>query len=125
MSDDVEIPQVPGTATPDYEMKVKNYRAYRLVYFILGLLEVILALRFVFKLLGANPANIFAILVYGVSGLLLLPFRGLFSGAAIVADVTARVIEPSTIIAMIVYALLAWGVAKWILIFKSKPLSKS
>ncbi len=117
MEDHVEIKEL---TPPNYEMKVKNYRAYRMVHFVLGSVEVVLGLRFFFKLLGANPQNFFAIIIYGISGLLVLPFSGLFRGT-VVPDVTTRVFEPSTIIAMVVYALLAWGAAKWILIFKSKP----
>lgn len=124
MEEKIEMPTTNLTP-PSLEIKMKNYRVYRLVYFTLGFIEVFLALRFVFKLFGANPQNIFALLVYGLSDVLLLPFNGLFPGATLVADQTVRRFEVSTLTAMIVYALLGWGIAKLILIFKSKPLSDS
>lgn len=121
MEENIEVPQSNLAPPPNYEMKVRNYRAYRLVYFTLGFIEAFLALRFFFKLLGANERNFFAICIYGISNLLLLPFSGLFQKATVAGSATAQVFEPSTLIAMIVYALLAWGIGKGILIFKSKP----
>ena len=119
--------EIPDSDEPQmaYEMKMKNYRRYRLVFFLLGLIEVLLVLRFVFKLFGANGANVFAMIIYGVTSLLLLPFSGLFGKTVAAVEVTARVFEPSTLIAMIVYALIAWGASKLILIFKSKPKTKT
>lgn len=125
MEEKINIPDTNIAPPPNVEMKVANYRAYRLVHFILGFIEVLLALRFLFKMLGANPQNVFAILVYSISSLFMLPFTGLFGGAAVTANGSARVLEPSIIIAMIVYALLAFGIAKLILILKSKPTGKA
>jgi hypothetical protein len=95
------------------------------VYFILGFIEVLLALRFFLKLMAANPQNAFAALIYGITSLLLLPFSGLFARTAAAATTTVSVIEPSIVVAMIVYALLAWGIGKWIIIFKSRPRKKA
>ena len=124
MEERIEVPVSDNGQPPNYEMKIRNYRAYRLVFFCMGVIEVLLALRFFFKLLGANPANVFAMVIYWITGLLLLPFSGLFRGSPVSNEVAVRVLEPSTIIAMIIYALVAWGIAKWILIFKSKPSAK-
>lgn len=124
MDEKIEVPIMDSGQPPNYEMKMKSYQAYRLVFFILGFVEVLLGLRFFFKLLGANPANIFAKIIYALSGILLLPFIGLFRGKPVSAGAQAQVFEPSTIIAMIIFALLAWGASKLILIFKSKPAQK-
>ncbi len=125
MDDKVEIQESAVTPPPHYEMKMKYYREYRLVYFILGFIEVLLALRFFLKLMAANPQNAFAALIYGITSLLLLPFSGLFARTAAAATTTVSVIEPSIVVAMIVYALLAWGIGKWIIIFKSRPRKKA
>jgi hypothetical protein len=117
----IHVPEHDLVPPSNFEMKVHNYRAYRFVYFILGFVEVILALRLFLKMMGANPASFFAKVMYGLSGIFLLPFKGLFPLPAPTDGVIARVFEASVIVAMIVYALLAWGVAKWIVIFKSKP----
>lgn len=49
------------------------------VWYIAGLLEALLALRFILALLGANPANMFASLVYGISYPFVAPFFSLFN----------------------------------------------
>jgi len=80
--------------------------ARRVVWFLAGLLLVDLALRFVFKLTGANAGSGFASFVYGSTNPFVAPFNGIFGNAAS----GGAVFEPSTIVAMIVYALLAWGI---------------
>jgi uncharacterized membrane protein len=77
----------------------------RVLYFLLGVLEVILLLRFLFKLLGANAGNSFVIFLYNVSYFFVSPFNGIFNTPTI----GNNVFEVATIIAMIVYALIAWG----------------
>jgi hypothetical protein len=77
----------------------------RVIYFLLGVLEVILILRFLFKLLGANASNSFVVFLYNLSYVFVSPFNGIFNNPTI----GNNVFEITTIIAMIVYALIAWG----------------
>ena len=97
----------------------KNNVPRNSVYYILGLLETLLAFRLVFRLLGANPGSVFVSLIYTVSGVFLAPFRGIFRAATSNGIETTAVLEPHTIIAMIVYALIAYGVVKFIEIKKT------
>jgi hypothetical protein len=85
-----------------------------LVYFLFGALEILLAFRLVLKLAGANTLNAFVGLVYGVTGIFILPFEGIFHRAFAQGVETASVLEPSTLVALIVYAVLAWGIVKLI-----------
>lgn len=96
-----------------------NLKARKIVYYILGVLEVLFAFRLVFKLLGANPQSPFVSFIYSVSQAFLAPFSGIFRSAVTKGIETQSVLEPTTIIAMIVYAVVAWGIAKLIEI--SKP----
>ncbi len=96
-----------------------NLKARKIVYYILGVLEVLLAFRLVFKLLGANPQSPFVSFIYSVSQAFLSPFSGIFRSAVTKGFETQSVLEPMTIIAMIVYAVVAWGIVKLIEI--SKP----
>lgn len=96
-----------------------NLKARKIVYYLLGVLEVLLAFRLVFKLLGANPQSSFVAFIYSVSQAFLSPFSGIFKSAVTKGFETQSVLEPTTIIAMIVYAVIAWGIAKLIEI--SKP----
>jgi len=77
------------------------------VYFILGVLEVILALRFIFRLLGANESSGFVTFLYGLSHVFVAPFNGIFNDQTIG---NVSVFEVSTLVAMVLYALIAWGI---------------
>lgn len=83
-----------------------------LIYFIFGIMEVLLVFRLVFKLAGANISNAFVGLVYGLTGILILPFEGIFRRGFSQGLETTSVLEPSTVVALIVYAVLVWGIVK-------------
>lgn len=82
------------------------------VYFLLGVIEILLFFRLFLKLLGANPNSGFVSFVYAVSGVLVAPFRAIFSSASTEGDVTRGVFDPAIIVAMVVYAVIAWGIVK-------------
>lgn len=88
----------------------ENRKSKRVVYYILGILETLFAFRLIFKLLGANPSSGFVSFIYTLTGVFLNPFKGIFSTSVNEGIETSSVLEPSTIIAMIVYALIAYGV---------------
>ncbi|MDO8686369.1 MAG: YggT family protein [Clostridiales bacterium] len=95
-----------------------NLKARKIVYYISAILETLLAFRLVLKLLGANPQSIFVSIIYSVTKVFLFPFVGIFRSAVTEGIETQSVLEPSTIIAMIVYALVAWGIVRLIEINK-------
>ncbi|MBO0792730.1 MAG: YggT family protein, partial [Ktedonobacteraceae bacterium] len=63
-------------------------------------------LRFVFRLLGANQGSDFVVFLYNLSHVFVYPFNGIFNDQTIGK---VSVFEVSTLIAMLVYALVAWG----------------
>jgi len=83
--------------------------AARVVWFVAGVLLTLLAFRFVFIMLGANPNNGFVNFIYTVSHPFAAPFFGIFGYTQTLGN--ARV-EWTTLIAMAVYALVAWGIAR-------------
>ena len=91
-----------------------------IVYFILGVLEILLAFRFVLKLAGANPSSGFVDFIYGLSRFFVSPFNGIFRTSLAQGSETTSVFEPSTLIAIIVYAIIAWGIVKLIQIMSGK-----
>lgn len=96
----------------------KNYIiSRRIIYFILGILEFILAFRLIFKLLGANPESLFVTIIYKISGVFLFPFTSIFSTAATQGLEVKSVLEPANIIGMIVYALVAYGIVMLVKLF--------
>lgn len=87
--------------------------AARVIWWIAGVLLAILALRFIFTLLGANPANAFAHFIYSVSYPFVSPFFNLF-GYSFHYGVSR--LEIYTLVAMAVYALIAWGLVRLVTI---------
>jgi hypothetical protein len=88
-----------------------------LIWLFLGILEAILALRFLFKLIGVNAANTFASFLYGLTNLFVAPFASL-TGAPSTAGMT---FEFTTLIAMIIYALVGWVIERMIFVLFYRP----
>jgi hypothetical protein len=93
------------------------YRGTQIVWYILGVVEVLLAFRFILKLLTANPGAGFTAFIYGFSYPFVAPFLTVFR----ITQVAGSVLEWTTLLAMIVYWLVAWGVIK--LFIMGKPVS--
>ncbi len=91
-----------------------------LIYFFLGALEILLAFRLILKLTGASMASGFVGLIYGLTGIFILPFEGIFQREYIQGVETTSILEPSTLVAIIVYAILAWGIVQLIKIFSGE-----
>lgn len=81
-----------------------------LIYFFFGVLEVLLAFRLVLKLLGASTASGFVRFIYGLTGVFILPFEGIFRRAVTSGIETASILEPATLVAIIVYAVVSFGI---------------
>ncbi len=92
-----------------------------LTYFLFGALEVFLVFRLVLKLAGANISSAFVGLIYGLTGIFILPFEDMFSRGYAQGAETTSVFEPATLVAIIVYAVLAWGIVKLIQILSGEP----
>jgi len=83
-----------------------------LIYYVLGALEILLTFRLIFKLTGASLASGFVRTIYALTSIFVYPFEGIFRhGFAPGLEMNA-VFEPATIVAIIVYAILAWGIVK-------------
>lgn len=93
------------------------YRGTQVVWYILGFIEVVLAFRFLLKLTGANAAAGFTNLVYSISDPFVAPFLAVFR----IQRVEGSVLEWTTLLAMLVYLLIAWGIVR--LFVMSKDVS--
>lgn len=93
------------------------YRGTQIVWYILGIIEALLLFRFVLKLLAANPAAGFSSLIYNLSYPFVVPFQAVFSNAR----VGGSAFEWTTLLAMVVYWLLALAILK--IFVMSKPVS--
>jgi len=95
-----------GSQQQEYQTKKAIFRAYQVVWYVLGVIEVILAFRVLLKLLGANIGSGFTSLIYAISNPFALPFAGILG----ISGIEDMVFEWSTLIAMIVYAVVAYGI---------------
>ena len=103
------------------EQRVRTFKNSRILWTILVIIEVFLGLRFILKAIAANPDSNFSIFIYGLTGLLIAPFKTL------VATPTAggSVFEVTTLIAMAVYALFFWIIVKVFRIFTDRSTSQT
>jgi len=83
--------------------------AQRVVWYIVGFIVALLALRLILQLLGANQGNAFVDFVYGISGIFAAPFFGMFSYTPTYG---VSYFEVSTLVAILIYSLIGWGIAK-------------
>lgn len=97
------------------------YRGTQIIWYLLGLLEILLAFRFILKLLGANMEAGFTSFVYGVTYIFTAPFLSVFS----VSRVSGSVFEWTTLLAMFVYWIVAVGIIKLFLMGKTVSTSEA
>jgi hypothetical protein len=73
-------------------------------------LEIILLLRFIFRLIGADPGNVFASFLYALTSVILVPFSGIVHDPSLH---TNQAFEWTTLIGMAIYALIFW-LLRWL-----------
>ena len=109
-------------AAREYGQTKTLFHAYQIIWYIFGFIEIVLAFRFILKLVGANPLAGFTKFVYGLSAPFVNPFLNMFRASSSRGAETTSYLEWSTIVAAIVYIVLTWGLIK---IFKlGKPTNQ-
>jgi hypothetical protein len=88
-----------------FNEKKTIFRTYQVIWYLLTVVEIVLGFRVAFKAFGANQMSGFTSLIYTLSDPLALPFSGILKNSIY----GASLLEWSTIIAAIVYALIAYG----------------
>ncbi len=98
------VVEEPGISKEPAKIKKPGHFDVKyIIYFIAGVMEIFLLFRVVFKITGADATSSFVSFIYGVTNFFVAPYANF-------------ILEPGTLIAMAVYALLAWGIAKIIAI---------
>jgi len=122
------VTQQPGYAATEQvtrdvaaERRLVLFQVTRIVWSLLGLLEILLGLRFMLKLIAANPNSGFAVFMYGITGPFMAPFKGLIG----TPTSGGTILEVTTLIAMAIYALLFWGVVRVIQIVADRPSART
>ena len=93
------------------------------IFLLFGIINGLIAIRFVLRLLGANPDVAFASFVYGATALFLAPFEGLFG----IPVLNGSVVEWHALVAIVFYLLLAWVLAKlvWIIAGETRRATRA
>ncbi len=97
------------------------YRGTQVVWYILGVLEALLLFRFVLKMLGANAQAGFTFFIYGATHIFAAPFLNVFR----ITQIEGSIWEWTTLLAMLVYGLVALGIVKLFLMGKTVSTSEA
>lgn len=120
--------QQPGYAATEQvtrdvaaERRLWLFQINRIVYTILGILEILLGIRFVLHLIAANPNSGFADFIYRITGVFVEPFNDLIGTPAS----GGTTLELTTLIAMAIYALFFWVLVRVIKIAVDRPSART
>jgi uncharacterized membrane protein len=99
------------------EYRESVYKVVQFAWLLFGVLEGLIGVRMVLKLIGANPNSWFAALVYQLSDLFLWPFQNL----TINPSFGNFVLEITSVIALLVYALIGWAIVRliWVIFYRT------
>jgi hypothetical protein len=111
-------PVATTTSTAVYRRRSANYRAIQAVWWVVGFIDTLIAIRFLLKLFGANPAP-FVQFMYNVTWPLVAPFHGIFN----TDQVGRSVLEPESLVAIAIYTLIGWGIVSLMRIMAGPPSS--
>jgi hypothetical protein len=84
------------------------------IYVVFAVIDGLIAIRFLLKLLAANPQAGFAQLIYGVTAPLMSPFVGLLGNPA---ASNGSQLEVTSLVAILVYALVGWLLIRAVVVF--------
>lgn len=122
------VTQQPGYAATEQvtrdvaaERRMSLFQITNIIWTVLGILEILLGIRFVLHLIAADPKAGFAQFIYGVTGLFVAPFAGLVGTPA----AGGSTVEVTTLIAMAIYALFVWIVVRVIPIIIARPSART
>lgn len=113
-NEDAAVERPVTTEREEYGMNV----AVRVIYFLGGIIFILLGLRLLLALLGANPANGFANFIYSASRPFASPFFGLFSYEPTLGR---SHFEVSTLVAIVVYAIVVGVLARLVTLGSRRP----
>lgn len=90
----------------------------RFIWWATGVVEGLIGLRILLRMMAANPGNPFANFIYAITDVFLWPFQTLVANPS--SD--GVVLEISSVIAMMVYLVLAWIVVElvWLLMSRER-----
>ncbi len=120
---------IGGVPPADIESELQNREDALTIRFAIGklndylqwflmVLEAILIIRFVLKMFGADPGNIFASFIFTLTQVLLLPFAGIIPPLSLREN---QAFEFSTLFAIAIYYLIFFALKRFLRILISNP----
>ncbi len=103
--------QVTPAVHTEHPQKVFNkkktiFRYNQIIWYILVLIEILIFFRAIFKMIGANSTSGFVSFIYGITEVLVFPFRGIVT----TTSNNTSIFEWYLIFAAVVYLLIAAGI---------------
>ena len=106
---------------PDYDREIRRTNAQwtaRVIYFVFGVIEIVIAIRILLKLIAANEASGFARFIYGFTAPFLAPFQGVVNSPRARNGST---FELSSILAILIYLLISWLIVRLLFLLLDRP----
>jgi len=119
MSDDNRVSEVrTSLREPEREQRIFTFKATQWIWLLFGILEALIILRIGLKLIGANPESPIVAMIYGFTGLFLIPFVGAIGSPTS----GGMVLEISSLFALGVYALIAVAFERlvWLIFYRPR-----
>lgn len=117
MSNDNRITEIKSVKESGLGQRFISFKTTQIIVLVFSILEVMIGLRIVLKLIGANPDSPIVAMIYGVTAPFLAPFLGLI-GSPTTGNM---VLEAPSMIAIAIYALIALALEKLIWVIFSRP----
>lgn len=95
------------TATNEERADARSDRGNAWIWYIVGIVDLLLALRLLFHLFGAKAVG-FANMIYNISSPFAVPFRGIFPSPKI----DGSYFDSAALVAIVVYVLLGWVISR-------------
>jgi hypothetical protein len=110
---------VSRTSVTSFRMGDSVDRMSQGIWLVVGVVDILLAIRFVFKVLGGSSQAGFVRFMYDITQPLVGPFHGIFN-----TTVEGRsILEPESLVALAIYSLIGWGIVSMIRLMRRRPQS--
>jgi len=109
-----------GESSPTTKKTAEYAAHFQIVYLIFGIIEGLIAIRFAFRLFGANPASPIVNFIYAFTDMLMAPFRFIFP----TGQAAGAVFDWTALVAILFYVFFSWIIVKVVSIFYTKDLAQ-
>lgn len=99
--------------------EIKAIKKNQILWYIVGVINTLLALRIVFLLLSAREAG-FTNVLYSLTNFLVIPFKGIFASPS----ASGSYFDSAAVLAIVIYTIIAWGLSALINVL-TQPSNKA